>query len=147
MTRYALAALLLLTGCAESLDHFHRGDKIVERHYMPGSWGIPGNVSYTECRPDQMKHSTFWAKKVCPDSIEPNAPLSVDRGYVSTASYKDLVVPAGIHGLAFLGGMGVLGATMPGTTISQQQSVNALPGARFSTGYFNATPAPSWLGQ
>jgi hypothetical protein len=133
MRYVAFSALLLLTGCAESLDHFHRGDKIVERHYMPGSWGIPGNVSYTECRPEQMKHSTFWAKKVCPDSIEPNAPLSVDRGYLATASYKDLVVPAGIHGLAFIGGMGVLGAVMPGTSVNANANATGMNQAYIST--------------
>jgi hypothetical protein len=141
-----LAITALLAGCAESLDHFHRGDKIVERHYMPGSWGIPGNVSYTECRPEQMKHSTFWAKKVCPDSIEPNAPLSVDRGYLATASYKDLVIPSALQAAGMVGMGGLISHGLQNQNVGRMtQSVTNQ--YRSSTLYANPTPVPSWLGE
>lgn len=102
-----LPLLLLVSGCAESLEHFHRGDKIVERHHMPGTWGVPGNTSYTECREDQMKPSKYWGKKVCPDSIDSNATLAVDRGYVQSPNYASLVVPGAIQaaGLISAGGL------------------------------------------
>ena len=118
-----LSLLFLLSACAESLEHFHRGNKVAERHYVPGSWGIPGQVSWTECRPSQMVHSIYWAKQVCPDTIDESAPLAIDRGAIQTASYKDLVVPAAIHGAFFVGGMSALGAIMPSTNVTQTNSV------------------------
>lgn len=114
-----LGVALLLTGCVERLDHFHRGNKIIERHYIPGDWSIPGDVSKTECRPEQMEWSTFWGKKVCPDTIEKNAPLAVDRGAVQTASYKDLVVPAAIQGTFTFGGFVALAKLSPDVRINQ----------------------------
>lgn len=107
MFNFALAAVLLLTGCAESLDHFHRGNRIVERHYMPGTWGIPGNTVYVECDEKQMVHSVFWAKKVCPSSIDPSAYLAVDRGNIASPNYASMVVPSAIQaaGMITMGGL------------------------------------------
>lgn len=116
---YLLTGLVLLSGCAESLDHFHKGIKVAERHYAPGSWGIPGQVTWTECRENQMIHSVYWAKKVCPDTIEPNAPLAIDRGSVQTASYKDLVVPAAIQGAFTFGGFVALAKLSPEVRVNQ----------------------------
>lgn len=110
---------LLMTGCVERLEHFHRGNKIIERHYIPGDWSIPGDVSKTECRPEQMEWSAFWSKKVCPDTIEKNAPLAVERGSVQTASYKDLVVPAAIQGAFTFGGFVALAKLSPEVRINQ----------------------------
>ncbi len=113
------ATLVLLTGCAERLDHFHRGNKIIERHFIPGDWSIPGDVSKTECRSEQMEWSTFWGKKVCGDTIDKNAVLAVDRGSVQTASYKDLVIPAAIHGAFTFGGFVALAMLSPEVQINQ----------------------------
>lgn len=140
MKRVLIACLLVLSGCAESLDHFHKGIKVAERHYAPGSWGIPGQVTWTECRENQMVHSVYWAKKVCPDTIEQNAPLAIDRGSVQTASYKDLVVPAVIHGAFFVGGMSALGALTPATNVRQTNNVSGST-VRTSTLLINA-PVP-----
>lgn len=115
----SVCAWLLLAGCAESLDHFHRGNKIVERHHIPGTWSIPGDTTKTECRAEQMVWSTHWGKKVCPDTVDPNATLAVDRGSVSTKPYKDIVLSEAIHGLFFVAGLGTLGALMPATTVTQ----------------------------
>ena len=114
-----LGVALLLTGCVERLDHFHRGNKIIERHYIPGDWSIPGDVSKTECRPDQMEWSVYWGKKVCGDTIDKNATLAVDRGSVQTASYKDLVVPAVIQGGFTFGGFVALAKLSPEVRINQ----------------------------
>lgn len=133
MTWFALLMLVVMTGCVERLDHFHRGNKVIERHYIPGDWSIPGDVSKTECRPDQMEWSTFWGKKVCPDTIENNAPMAVERGSVQTASYKDLVVPAAIQGAFFMGGMAILGTQINSGLQNQPQAQGALAGSSIST--------------
>jgi hypothetical protein len=135
--------MLLLAGCgtAERLDTFHRGIKLVDRHYISGDWGIPGDVSYTECRPDQTVWSSFWSRKVCPDTIEPNAPLAVDRGHLATASYKDLVIPAAITGSFQFGGFVALAKLSPTVSVRQLQSNNF----NASTGYVNGATVPSWV--
>lgn len=115
----SLCMVLGIPGCVERLDHFHRGNKIIERHYIPGDWSIPGDVSKTECRPDQMEWSVFWGKKVCPDTVEKNAPLAVERGSIQTASYKDLVVPAAIQGAFTFGGFVALAKLSPEVRINQ----------------------------
>ena len=71
-----------------------------------------------------MVHSIYWAKKVCPDTIDENAPLAIDKGSTQTASYKDLVVPAAIHGAFFVGGMSALGALIPATNVNQINNVS-----------------------
>jgi hypothetical protein len=141
-----LLPLLFLSACAESLEHFHRGDKIVERHHMPGTWGVPGNTSYTECRPEQMVHSKFWGKKVCPDSIDSNATLAVDRGYVQTPNYASLVVPSAIQAAGMVGMGGLISHGLQNQNVSRMtQSVTNQ--YRNSTMYANPTPVPSWLGE
>jgi hypothetical protein len=134
------AMVLLVSGCAETLDHFHKGNKIKERHYVPGTWGIPGEVAWTECREDQMKWSEFWKKKVCNDTIDPNATLAVDGGVRQTASYKDLVVPATINGLFSVAAFGTLGALIPETNVRQVNNISGSP-VRTSTLLINA-PVP-----
>ena len=62
-------------------------------------------------------------------------------------SYKDLVVPAAISGAFQFGGFVAFAKLMPETKVNVRNINNTMPGARFSTGYFNATPAPAWLGQ
>lgn len=135
-------ALVFVTGCAgkEKLDHFHRGNKIIERHYIPGSWDMPSDISKTECRPEQMEWSIFWGKKVCPDTIDKNATLAVDRGSVTTASYKDLVVPATIKGLFDVAAFGTFAAVMPKMDVRVNQANYGSP-INASTVLFNA-PVP-----
>ncbi len=128
-----VSALMLLAGCAESLEHFHRGNKVLERHYIPGTWGIPGQVVWTECRENQLKDSVFWKKKVCDDTIESNAPLAIDRGSNTTQSYAQLVVPAAIHGAMFMGGMALLGTQMASGLASQPAQQGVLAGSSIST--------------
>lgn len=149
MCLMSLCLLAGLTGCAtkEKLDIFHRGNDIVQRHFIPGDWDIPPSTTENLCVEEKMVWSTFWNKNVCPGELEKNAPLSVHVAHVSGASYRDLVIPATISGAFQVAAFGTLGAVMPKPHVNVQQTTNALPGARFSTGYFNSTPAPSWLGQ
>lgn len=129
----------------EQIDIFHEGKDIKQRHVIETEWGKPGDVSYMRCRPDQLKHDDFWGIKTCSGSIDANAPLSIEIGRTVVASYRDLVVPATISGLFQVAAFGTLGAVMPAPKVDVRQ--NALTGSRFSTGYFNSTPAPAWLGQ
>lgn len=101
-------SLLMVAACGETLKHFHRGNKIVERHHMPGDWNVPGNTTYTECDEKQMIWSAYWSKKVCPDSIDPHATLAVDRGNIPSPNYAQLVVPSAINGAAMLGGAAMI---------------------------------------
>lgn len=137
----SLCLLVGLTGCAnrgslevkkagESLGIYHEGKRIKQRHVVESGWSTPGDVSYISCRPEQLAFDAFWGIPTCPDTIEHHAPLSVEIGRAQIASYKELVLPAAIHGLAFIAGMGTLGAVMPGMNVSQS---NAGPTIRSST--------------
>lgn len=124
-------ALLALSACGESLKHFHRGNKIVERHHMPGDWNVPGNTTYTECEEKQMVPSAYWGKNVCPDSIDPNATLAVDRGNIPSPNYAQLVVPSAINGAAMLGGAAMIMQGLKRAQMTQSvvndQTVKSIP--------------------
>lgn len=136
----SLCAVLLLSGCAakEKLDIFHRGNDIVQRHFIPGDWDIPPSTTENLCVEEKMVWSVFWAKKVCPGELEKNAPLSVHVAHVSGASYRDLVVPATISGLFQVAAFGTLGAVMPAPKLNVRQTG---PEIRTSTLLLNA-PVP-----
>lgn len=131
MTLFAM--LVLLSGCAERLKHYHQGNDVVERHIIPSSWDEPGRVAERTCFPHEMVDSDFWKKKVCPSDVDKNAVLSVDRGMIQTASYKDMVVPAAIHGAFFMGGMAILGTQINSGLQNQPQAQGALAGSSIST--------------
>lgn len=139
------AALLLLSGCAERLKHYHQGNDVVERHIIPGSWDEPGRVAERTCQESLMVDSKFWGKKVCPSDVDKNATLSVDRGTVQTASYRDLVVPPVINGAFFMGGMAILGTQINSGLRSQPQAQGALAGSSISTLNVRGT-GPAFVG-
>lgn len=130
-----LCAMVLLSGCAERLKHYHQGNDVVERHIIPGSWDEPGRVAERTCSESIMVDSKFWGKKVCPSDIDKNASVAVDRGTIQTASYRDLVVPATIQGAFFMGGMAVLGTQVNSGLRHQAVSPASpsFPDARIST--------------
>lgn len=128
-----LCAMVLLSGCAERLKHYHQGNDVVERHIIPSSWDEPGRVAERTCSESNMIDSKFWGKKVCPSDVDKNAVLSVDRGTIQTASYKDMVVPAAIHGAFFMGGMAILGTQINSGLQNQPQAQGALAGSSIST--------------
>lgn len=145
--------VLVVSGCAnrgslevkkagESIGIYHEGKRIKQRHVVESGWGVPGEVSYITCRPEQLAHDAFWGIPTCPDTIEHNAPLSVEAGRTHIAGYRDVVLPAAIHGLAFIAGMGTLGAVMPGTSVNQ--TANPYAGSAISTMYVNGQ-VPAWL--
>lgn len=148
---------LLVSGCAanrgnlhvekagETLDVYHEGKEIKQRHVIKAEWGVPGDVSYIRCRPEQLSLDAFWGIRTCSGTLDSNTVLAVDLGRVTIASYRDLVLPATISGLFQVAAFGTLGAVMPAMKVDVRQ--NALTGSRFSTGYFNSAPAPAWLGQ
>ncbi len=138
-----LSIALLLTACGgEKLKHYHQGNDILERHIILASWDEPGRIAERTCTSAIMEDSQFWGKKVCPSDIDKNARLSVDRGRIQSASYKDLVVPAVIQGSFFVAGMGTLGAVMPKPNVDVRQ-MNNVSGStiRTSTLLVNA-PVP-----
>lgn len=153
----SLLLCLLVSGCAanrgnlhvekagETLDVYHEGKEIKQRHVIKAEWGVPGDVSYIRCRPEQLSLDAFWGIRTCSGTLDSNTVLAVDLGRVTIASYRDLVLPATISGLFQVAAFGTLGAVMPAMKVDVRQ--NALTGSRFSTGYFNSTPAPAWLGQ
>lgn len=148
---------MIVVGCAanrgnlhvekagETLDVYHEGKEIKQRHVIKAEWGVPGDVSYIRCRPEQLSMDDFWGIRTCSGTLDKNTVLAVDLGRVTIASYRDLVLPATISGLFQVAAFGTLGAVMPEMKVDVRQ--NALTGSRFSTGYFNSTPAPAWLGQ
>jgi hypothetical protein len=95
-----------------------------------------------------MINSDYWKKKVCPSSIDEHATLAIDRGNTPTANYASMVIPASIQavGMITAGGL-IMNGLLNQNVARMTQSVNTLQGSRFSTGFFNSTPAPSWLGQ
>lgn len=153
----AVFAMVALVGCAanrgnlevkkpgQSLGIYHEGKEIKQRHVIESEWGVPGDVSYIRCRPEQLSFDDFWGIRTCPGTLDKNTTLSVDIGRVVITSYKDLVIPATITGLFQVAAFGTFAAVMPEMKVDVRQ--NALTGSRFSTGYFNTTPAPAWLGQ
>ena len=140
-----LCAMVLLSGCAERLKHYHQGNDVVERHIIPSSWDEPGRVAERTCFPQEMVDSEFWKKKVCPSDVDKNAKLSVDRGTIQTASYKDMVVPAAIHGAFFMGGMAILGTQINSGLQNQPQAQGALAGSSISTLNVRGT-GPAFVG-
>ncbi len=159
-TLYLLSLCLLLgvlSGCVanrgnlevkkagQSIGIYHEGKEIKQRHVIESEWGVPGDVSYIRCRPEQLAYDDFWGIRTCPGTLDKNTTLGVDLGRVTITSYKDLVLPATISGLFQVAAFGTFAAVMPEMKVNVRQ--NALTGSRFSTGYFNSTPAPAWLGQ
>lgn len=123
-----LCAMVLLVGCVnrgnlrveragEALDIFHKGKMIEEQHTKEARWGTPGGVSSVTCYPSQLTYDDFWGIPTCPGTTDKNASLSVEVARVSTASYKDLVIPATISGLFQVAAFGTLGAGMPKTEV------------------------------
>ena len=138
-----LSIALLLTACGgEKLKHYHQGNDILERHIILSSWDEPGRVAERTCTPAIMEDSEFWKKKVCPSDIDKNARLSVDRGRIASASYKDLVIPASISGAFQVAAFGTLAAVMPAPKVDVRQ-MNNVSGStvRTSTLLINA-PVP-----
>ena len=127
------AVAVMMAGCAERLKHYHQGNDVVERHIIPGSWDEPGRVAERTCAESQMIDSKFWGKKVCPSDVDKNATLSVDRGTIQTASYRDLVVPPAVSGAFFMGGMAILGTQINSGFRHQPQQQGALAGSSIST--------------
>lgn len=127
---------LLMVGCAtkEKLDIFHRGNDIVQRHFIPGDWDIPPSTTENLCVEEKMIWSVFWSKKVCPGELEKNAPLSVSVAHASGASYKDLVIPATISGLFQVASFGTLAAVMPKPQVNVRQTGPTI-NETFSTKY------------
>lgn len=132
-------SLLALAGCAESLDLFHRGNKIIERHVVPPTWNAAGRTTWTECRPDQLVKSAFWAKSVCPDTYESNAPLAVEAGHDTTQSYVALVVPSAISGALIGGGIGGGLAAQKAAQITQRAGGLTI-NENFSTKFIGERP-------
>lgn len=130
-----LSMCVLLTACAERLKFYHEGNDVVQRHVIPGSWDEPGRVSERTCFEQEMVDSSFWGRKVCPSDIEKNAKLSVSRGTIQTASYRDLVTPAVIQGAFFMGGAAIIGTQVNSGLRHQAVSPAsaAFPDARIST--------------
>lgn len=142
-------ALAVLAGCAnrgslevkkagESIGIYHEGKRIKQRHVVESEWGVPGEVAYVSCRPDQLTFDAFWGIPTCPDKIDQNATLAVDEGRAQIASYKDLVIPATISGLFQVAAFGTLGAVMPAPKLNVRQTG---PEIRTSTLLLNA-PVP-----
>ncbi len=97
----------------ESLDIFHAGKMIEQEHTKEARWGKPGGVSSVTCYPSQLTYDDFWGIPTCPGTTDKNASLAVEVARTSTASYKDLVIPATITGLFQVAAFGTLGAVMP----------------------------------
>lgn len=123
---FSLCAMVLLSGClnrgnlrveraGESIDVFHNGKDIEQVHHKEARWGQPGGVSSTECAPSQLSYDEFWGIPTCPSKFDKYATLGVDAGRVSTASYRDLVLPPVISGMFFVAGMGTFAAVFPKT--------------------------------
>lgn len=123
-----LCTMVLLAGCinrgnlrveraGEALDIFHNGKMIEQQHTKEARWGTPGGVSSVTCYPNQLTYDDFWGIQTCPGTTDKNASLAVEVARVSTASYKDLVIPATISGLFQVAAFGTLGAVMPKTEV------------------------------
>lgn len=100
---------------------------------------------FSHDKPDQ-----FFS--VCPDrNLDPKNDIHLATwepiGLVWSPSPFRTVAPSAVQALGLVAAAGTLGATMPKPVTNVNQVTNTMPGARFSTGYFNATPAPAWLGQ
>lgn len=137
-----IACLLLLSGClnrgnlrveraGEALDIFHAGKMIEQQHTKEARWGTPGGVSSVTCYPSQLSYDDFWGIPTCPGTTDTNASLSVEVARATTASYKDLVIPATITGLFQVAAFGTLGAVMPRTQVTN--TTNAGVSVRTST--------------
>lgn len=139
------ALCLLAIGCVnrgslevkkagESLGIYHEGPEIKQRHVIEAEWGVPGDVSYIRCRPEQMAFNQFWGIHTCPGTLDKNTALAVDLARVQTASYKDLVIPATISGLFQVASFGTLGAVMPKPEVNVRQTGPTI-NETFSTKY------------
>lgn len=140
-----VVSLAILSGCAnrgnlrveragEALDIFHAGKMIEQRHTKEARWGTPGEVSSATCYPTQLSYDDFWGIQTCPGTTDKNASLSVEVARTSTASYKDLVIPATISGLFQVAAFGTLAAVMPKPEVNVRQTGPTI-NETFSTKY------------
>ena len=73
----------------------------------------------SKCRWDQLQMEKASGDWFCPAEADKDAFNTVAYPAKADPSYASAVIPAAIHGAAFLGGMGLLGALMPATQVTQ----------------------------
>lgn len=140
-----VVSVAVLSGCVnrgnlrveragEALDIFHAGKMIEQQHTKEARWGTPGGVSSVTCYPSQLTYDDFWGIPTCPGTTDKNASLSVEVARTSTASYKDLVIPATISGLFQVASFGTLAAVMPKPEVNVRQTGPTI-NETFSTKY------------
>jgi hypothetical protein len=171
----ALAALVLLSGCAGGTQMFLQNGQTaytwpeVPVDFLRDTPQPPPrecpisqliDVKYVEERKWPWWRADKWFSddkpnqffKTCPDihmvkkeevNVVTWAPVEVKW----SPSVMRTIGPSLTTGLGFVAAAGTLGATMPATKVTQHMTSSALAGSRFSTGYFQAIPAPAWLGQ
>lgn len=98
---------------------------------------------FSKYKPSQF----FWT---CPDDrLDPRHQVHLASWEPATLIWSPspfrTIAPSAVNALGLVTAAGTLGATMPKPVTNV--TTNTMPGARFSTGYFNSPPAPAWLGQ
>ena len=73
----------------------------------------------TDCRWDQLQMEKSSGDWFCPAKADKDAYNTVVWPARTDPSYASAVIPAAMHGAFFLGGMGLLGALMPATQVTQ----------------------------
>ena len=128
-----LCAMVLLSGCADKMTMYDLGSMWKQEHFIPPTFFKPGSVEYIKCNKGATHKSDKWKMDLCGSLVDDNAKLAFDASQMSTASYKDLVIPAAIHGAFFMGGMAILGTQINSGLQNQPQAQGALAGSSIST--------------
>ena len=143
------ASTLFLNACQVGTKVYKDGFRAIQVTKLPAKWNEAGKEFITYCRWDQLmteKDSKGNVKRdeegkeiyYCPPDSTKEGYTSAYEPMVASSSVSGMVVPAAIHGLAFLGG--TLGGAailssglrhIPASNVTQNST--AFPGSKIST--------------
>jgi hypothetical protein len=122
----ALVLLLLpsflVAGCYTNPRTWVERDGFMARQYHESGhgWTEKGIITMIECDFDDLKDNSFDKMEYCPPMGKRESKTMLAQ---VTASQSDTIIPAVIHGLAFmagtLGGAAILGSMIPSSNITQ----------------------------
>jgi hypothetical protein len=115
ITLFLCASTLFLNACQVGTNVYKDGFRAIQVTKLPAKWNEAGKEFITYCRWDQLmgeKDAKGNIKRdeegreiyYCPPDGTKEGYSSSYEGVIASSSVSGVVVPAAIHGLAFLGG-------------------------------------------
>jgi hypothetical protein len=132
----AMLVIVTLAGCYTNPRTWVERDGFMARQYHVSGhgWTEKGVLTMIECDFDDLKDNSFDKMEYCPPVGDRRTKTVMAQ---VTTSQSDTIIPAVIHGLAFmagtLGGAAILGSMIPSSNITQVNGGSTLMGSTIRT--------------